>query len=99
MNGLRIGAVGYISVLRLRTCSPENDSTAKQPPPCYSPRTTINKIFCAAPSTLFPAQLIVLVEAIKDGKPNGLKAERDIITYDGDEYTDEVKKMLYGTDR
>lgn len=42
---------------------------------------------------------MVLVEAIKDGKPNGLKAERDIITYDGDEYTDEVKKMLYGTDR
>lgn len=42
---------------------------------------------------------MVLVEAIKDGKPNGLKAERDIITYDGDEYTDEVKKMLYGTDK
>lgn len=42
---------------------------------------------------------MVLVEAIKDGKPNGLKAERDIITYDGNEYTDEVKKMLYGTDK
>lgn len=42
---------------------------------------------------------MVLVEAIKDGKPNGLKVNRDIITYDGDDYTDEVKKMLYGTNR
>lgn len=42
---------------------------------------------------------MVLVEAIKDGRPNGLKVNRDIITYDGDDYTDEVKKMLYGTNR
>ena len=42
---------------------------------------------------------MVLVEAIKDGKPNGLNVNRDIITYDGDDYTDEVKKMLYGTNR
>lgn len=42
---------------------------------------------------------MVLIEAIKDGKPNGLKVEHDTITYDGDEYTNEVKKMLYGTDR
>lgn len=40
---------------------------------------------------------MVLVEAIKDGKPNGLKVEPDVLTYDGDDYTDEVKMMLYGS--
>ncbi|GEP22625.1 tRNA1(Val) (adenine(37)-N6)-methyltransferase [Lentilactobacillus diolivorans] len=42
---------------------------------------------------------MVLIEAIKDGKPDGLKVLADLITYDGDHYTDEVKKMLYGQDK
>lgn len=42
---------------------------------------------------------MVLVEAIKDGKPNGLKIKPDVITYDGDAYTPQVKKMLYGTNK
>ncbi|MFT8400118.1 MAG: SAM-dependent methyltransferase, partial [Lentilactobacillus diolivorans] len=42
---------------------------------------------------------MVLIEAIKDGKPDGLKVLADLIAYDGDHYTDEVKKMLYGQDK
>jgi tRNA1(Val) A37 N6-methylase TrmN6 len=39
---------------------------------------------------------MVLVAAIKDGKPNGLKVKPDLVTYDGDDYTPKIKKMLYG---
>ncbi|EHO48556.1 methyltransferase small domain protein [Lentilactobacillus kisonensis F0435] len=42
---------------------------------------------------------MVLVEAIKDGKPDGLKVVADVLTYDGDDYTPQVKKMLYGTSK
>lgn len=39
---------------------------------------------------------MVLVEAIKDGKPNGLKVLPDLITHAGQQYSDEVKRILYG---
>ena len=41
---------------------------------------------------------IVLIEAIKDGKPNGMRVLKPIIVYDGLEYSKEVKKLLYGTE-
>lgn len=39
---------------------------------------------------------MVLVEAIKDGKFNGLKVVPDLVIYDGDSYSKEVSMMLYG---
>ncbi|MEE6673512.1 tRNA1(Val) (adenine(37)-N6)-methyltransferase [Pediococcus acidilactici] len=39
---------------------------------------------------------MVLIEAIKDGKPNGVRILPPIITYDGLEYSPTVKEMLYG---
>jgi len=42
---------------------------------------------------------MVLVEAIKDGKPGGLRFLDPLIVYDGHgEYSPEVKALLYGTD-
>lgn len=39
---------------------------------------------------------MVLIEAIKDGKIDGMKFLAPIFIYNKDEYTDEVKEMLYG---
>lgn len=39
---------------------------------------------------------MVLVEGIKDGKLNGVTVVPDIIVYEGDQYSETVKKMLYG---
>lgn len=39
---------------------------------------------------------MVLVKAIKDGKRNGVKVIPDIIVYDGDQYSQQVKEILYG---
>lgn len=42
---------------------------------------------------------MVLVEAIKDGKPDGLRILSDLITHAGTEYSSEVKRILYGQTR
>lgn len=42
-----------------------------------------------------PANM-VLIEAIKDGKPNGLRILADLVTHEGTEYSTEVKQILYG---
>ncbi len=39
---------------------------------------------------------MVLVEAIKDGKANGLRVVQDLITHDGQDYSEKVKRILYG---
>jgi tRNA1(Val) A37 N6-methylase TrmN6 len=39
---------------------------------------------------------MVLIEAIKDGKPNGARILPPIIIYDGLEYSKEIKGLLYG---
>lgn len=43
---------------------------------------------------------MVLVEAIKDGKPNGVRIQQPLIVYNNqNEYGDEVRGMLYGINR
>ncbi len=39
---------------------------------------------------------MVLVEAIKDGKMNGLKILPEIVVYDNGTYTDYVNGLIYG---
>jgi tRNA1(Val) A37 N6-methylase TrmN6 len=39
---------------------------------------------------------MVLIEAIKDGKPNGTRILPPIIIYDGLEYSKTIKELLYG---
>lgn len=39
---------------------------------------------------------MVLVEAIKSGKPNGLRIQEDLITHEGNDYSGKVKRILYG---
>ncbi|MBU7564268.1 tRNA1(Val) (adenine(37)-N6)-methyltransferase [Pediococcus ethanolidurans] len=39
---------------------------------------------------------MVLIEAIKDGRPDGIRFVDPLYTYRGKEYSDEVKRLLYG---